>query len=48
VERILVEADAPSHVVADDLYEIDHLEDAVELETDSPAAVRRHAPPLIP
>jgi hypothetical protein len=48
MERILVEADAASHVVAHDLYEIDHLEDAVELETDSPAAVRRHAPPLIP
>ncbi len=48
VERIVVEADAAAHVIADDLHEVHHLEDAVEFETDCPAAVRRHAPPLIP
>src|ERR1044071_6731239 len=44
VERVFVEADASSHVIAHNLYEIDHFEDAVEFEPDRPAAVRRHAP----
>ena len=52
MQRVLVEADAARHVVADHLHEVEHLERAGELEPDDVMAVApswtRHAALSIP
>jgi hypothetical protein len=43
VERIVVEPDQPSDVIADGLHEVHHLERAAEVEADAVAAVGHQA-----
>ncbi len=42
--RVVVESGHPSDVVADDLHEVEHVEGAVEVETDSVAAGHQGLP----
>jgi hypothetical protein len=44
MQRVLVEAGAPRHVVADHVHEVEHLEGAGKLEADDLMTVGCHGP----